>query len=99
MAFNRAVLFCYGTKKITPFCDFRRRMPFPVRTFLTDFTPRGSSSRHSGCKITNNYLDMNTCFKSLQTAWAVLRPEVAATGSPPEKLVRWPVKYRPFILL
>lgn len=30
----KAVVFCYGFQKITPFCDFRSEMPFPVRTFL-----------------------------------------------------------------
>ena len=40
-----AVVFCYGCQKISPICDFRSGVPFPVRTFLLRRTGSDRSSR------------------------------------------------------
>lgn len=40
----RAVIFCYGIRKITPTCAFHSRVPFPVRTFLTHTGATGHSA-------------------------------------------------------
>ena len=63
-----AVVFCYGLRKIAPPCDFRSRVPFPVRTFLTP--EKGAADRPSvfpAAKIEYFNKNFQKIFGSMET--------------------------------